>query len=180
MYVIRGNHDDPSYFKGNHLFSHLQFLPDYTIVETQNNRRVLCIGGAISIDRIPAKKQNEINVKYNKPLKFWEDEGFILREDILENVKGIDTVITHTAPTYCIPTVKEGYPNFMNDLLKEDPTLFDDIREERSKLDIMFKLLKNNNHIQYHVYGHFHRYDITDNGFTQHVVLNKCDFFEIN
>jgi hypothetical protein len=50
--MIRGNHDDPYYFN-NKVFSYsnVELLEDYTIL-TVGNDNILCVGGAISIDRL--------------------------------------------------------------------------------------------------------------------------------
>lgn len=49
--MIRGNHDDPAYFQEQRI-QHERFrcIPDYSIV-TACGHTILCIGGAISIDR---------------------------------------------------------------------------------------------------------------------------------
>ena len=48
---IRGNHDNPAYFNGSS-FNHKRFvaIPDYSVVKACGHT-ILCIGGAISIDR---------------------------------------------------------------------------------------------------------------------------------
>lgn len=47
--MLRGNHDDPSYFNTDEPFEfgNIKCIPDYTLI----NNEVLCIGGATSIDR---------------------------------------------------------------------------------------------------------------------------------
>ena len=49
---VRGNHDNPAYFDGT-TFNYKRFIavPDYTILQACNHT-ILCVGGAISIDRI--------------------------------------------------------------------------------------------------------------------------------
>ena len=49
---VRGNHDNPAYFDGA-TFYYKRFIavPDYTILQACNHT-ILCVGGAISIDRI--------------------------------------------------------------------------------------------------------------------------------
>ena len=45
LLAIRGNHDNPSWFKGKgREYSHLKLLQDYTIIETYKGN-ILCIGG---------------------------------------------------------------------------------------------------------------------------------------
>ncbi|CAG7581677.1 MAG: putative hydrolase [uncultured marine phage] len=178
IYNIRGNHDDPKYFQGDHIYSNLQFLPDYTIIEVED-KKVLCIGGATSPDRRQAKIESDINEKLGQPRRYWDDEPFVLREDLLEKVKGINMLVTHTAPTYCTPILSGNYPKFMRDFAKHDKTLLDDIKKEREDMDKLLKILGKNNTIKHHIYGHFHRNDITDNLYTQHIVLDKNDLYPI-
>lgn len=49
---VRGNHDNPAYFDGS-MFNFKRFIavPDYAILQACNHT-ILCVGGAISIDRI--------------------------------------------------------------------------------------------------------------------------------
>ena len=49
---VRGNHDNPAYFDGA-TFNYKRFIavPDYTILQACSHT-ILCVGGAISIDRI--------------------------------------------------------------------------------------------------------------------------------
>lgn len=176
MYVIRGNHDNPDYFKGEHLFSNLQFLPDYSIIEL-DNYKVLCVGGAISPDRKARKMESDMLVKVGLPPCWWEDEGFILKEDLIKKLSGINCVITHTAPSYCKPNGK--FPSIMEHYFKRDPNLKDEIVDEREKLSKLFKLLNEKNNIKYHIHGHFHKYEVTDNLYTQHISLSKNEFYEI-
>ena len=63
LYVIRGNHDNPYFWQGNHIYENIQLLPDYTIKEVEG-KRVLFVGGATSIDR-------KVNANY------WADEKFV-------------------------------------------------------------------------------------------------------
>ena len=50
--MLRGNHDNPAYFNGDKRITHerWQTLPDYTVLQACNHN-ILCVGGAISIDR---------------------------------------------------------------------------------------------------------------------------------
>ena len=50
LFAIRGNHDNPLYFTGEFDKSNVKLLPDYTILNLNDNN-ILCIGGAISVDR---------------------------------------------------------------------------------------------------------------------------------
>ena len=51
LVFIRGNHDNPAYFDGK-TFRHKRFtcIPDHSVVKA-NGHTILCVGGAISVDR---------------------------------------------------------------------------------------------------------------------------------
>jgi len=71
IYAIRGNHDNPSYFNQNHdpVYSNIHLVPDYSVL-TIDGKNILCIGGAISIDRV-----------YRiEGIDYWKDENFIFDE----------------------------------------------------------------------------------------------------
>ena len=53
-YVLRGNHDDPSYYNTDEPkinLSNIKTISDYTIIQTPEHN-ILCVGGAISVDRV--------------------------------------------------------------------------------------------------------------------------------
>lgn len=156
LYVIRGNHDDPLYFKGNYNYSNLHLLADYSILNF-NGLNFLFVGGAISIDRIPNQKDGY----------YWKDEEFVLQE-IFQHV---DVLVTHTAPSFC-------YPHTINNLVlqysQNDKNLLKDLEKERALVTYLFNSLS----VKYHFYGHFHsRYEETI-GKTRHILLNIMEFKE--
>ena len=84
MIVVRGNHDNPSYFEGYHMMDNLKLVKDYSVIEV-DNKKVLCVGGAISIDRILSITINQSNIKYgNSNRVWWKDEIFVYKEDIIK------------------------------------------------------------------------------------------------
>jgi UDP-2,3-diacylglucosamine pyrophosphatase LpxH len=174
MYVIRGNHDDPNYFNGDHVFSNLNFLPDYSIIEVED-KKILCIGGAISTDRKYRKQESDMLVKNKLRANWWEDENFIFKEDLLKEIGGIDTVITHVAPHYCKPI---GFTPFFDHYFKSDENLKEDMINERQNMTKLFQILNKNNYVKYHFYGHYHKSEITDNLYTQHICLAKNELYE--
>lgn len=156
LYVQRGNHDDPRFFMGRYMnmFSHIHFVPDYTVLEIEGNK-VLFIGGAISVDRLRLKKLMQGEDAAGKlPLHF-DNEGITLTDDniqMLSELRGLDIVVTHSAPSYCFP--------FGVGLIPEDDiTLAKELIEERKILDKVFEIIMQNNSIKYHIYGHFHKYN---------------------
>lgn len=148
LYVLRGNHDDPSFWNGQYddSFENIDLVTDYSIV-TIEGYKVLFVGGALSIDR----KQRAKGVDY------WEGEEFQYEEDVLlDSFKqwgNPDIVVTHTAPSLC-------YPREFNDLVysfaRLDSTLLTDLSVERSLVDRLYDVVRAQQQPKYWVYGHFH------------------------
>ena len=156
---IRGNHDDPSYFNGDIIdMSNIKAIQDYSVIKTAE-MNILCVGGAISVDRI-WRKQQEVRInKYSKnnfKKLFWENENIIINENILEELRNndikISSVVTHTAPSFCMPKTKDSSIGW----LKVDPTLNDDLEKERSSMDWLFNELIKEHELKFWTYGHFH------------------------
>ena len=165
---IRGNHDNPAYFDGR-TFAHKRFLaiPDYSVVKA-NGHTILCIGGAVSVDRsyrLEAWEQNQkklqkFGYKSNDtdlltPNYYWSDEApkfdkEILTQILVENT--LDTVITHTAPSFCELQSKSGLGSWA----VRDASLLYDVQQERSSMDAIFNALKGQS-ITHWCYGHFHQ-----------------------
>ena len=158
---VRGNHDDPSYFTDEKInYSNIICVPDYSVVKTFDHN-ILCVGGAISVDRI-WRKQQEIRLnkyKQSNPKKlFWENEAPILNENILNELKEndikLDMVVTHTSPSFSQPHFKDTAIGWF----KTDPKLKEDLKKERNIMDSLYKLLRNEHDIKVWSYGHFHIY----------------------
>lgn len=170
LYVIRGNHDDPKYFDGNYTkWSHITFVKDYSIF-TLCDMNILCVGGAISIDRKEADFINSMGEKTKwkgriEGFDYWKDEIFVLKSDILKEMSGIDVVLTHSAPSSFFP-LGTGVLN------PKDPELYYDVIKERSDLDTMYQILRENNDIKYWCYGHFHKGNIEYIHNTKIVLMN--------
>lgn len=151
---LRGNHDDPAYFDGITFAKKRAIcIPDYSIIKTADHN-ILCIGGAISVDRTWRQEQ----MKYKPQLLYWEKEPPIFDpakiKEITKAKIAIDTVITHTCPTFCPPYSKNGIENW----LILDKQLARDIETERNTMDKIWNELKQQNHpVRQWWYGHFHR-----------------------
>jgi UDP-2,3-diacylglucosamine pyrophosphatase LpxH len=141
FYGIRGNHDDPAFFNGPTQvnLSNFKLLPDYTLL-TLNGERFLCVGGAISVDRIHRK----VGVSY------WTDEALVFKP---ESIQECDVLITHTAPTWIGPLDKNNLDNF-SDWKNFDKTLWDECLAERKTVNKLIEL----SHAKMHYCGHFHHY----------------------
>lgn len=146
LFVIRGNHDDPSYFTSNQEYNNLLLLKDYEVI-CINGWNILGIGGATSIDRT-----NRRNYWYKKGRDYWKDEEIVLKEDILKEMYDIDIVCTHSAPNFCPPFTKDN----IHEWIKRDSELSSDIAVERHNLTMIYEILSKNNNISDWYYGHFH------------------------
>lgn len=179
MYAIRGNHDDPKYFDGRFKFTNLELIPDYTILELEGNR-ILCIGGAVSVDRIPRIQKDMINARYGSSQRnYWYDETIVFNEDAIKNAKDINILVTHTAPDFCEPNNKLGFGHLVGEFALEDKKLKEDLKTERDLMTKIFDMISDNNKIDRHFYGHFHRSHeqiIVD---CKHRLLNINELFEV-
>ena len=51
LILMRGNHDNPDYFENRLIdYPRMKTIPDYCVIQFSGNN-ILCIGGAVSIDR---------------------------------------------------------------------------------------------------------------------------------
>lgn len=159
LLLIRGNHDDPEYFDGNKInYPNLTALPDYSVIRF-NGLSALCVGGGISVDREARKMDmwlKKIKGKMCCP-SYWEEEKVVYNEPLLDEMNDegihIDAVISHTAPSFCFPTTKEGVAGW----LAKDSALELDLDTERQAMDKLFDyLIRKNNPIADWYYGHFH------------------------
>ncbi len=159
LLLLRGNHDDPDYFrKGLIDFPRMKTIPDYSVVRF-GGRNILCIGGAVSIDR-----KHRLDAMWLAAIKgrtvpkcYWEDEAAVYDNNALEELKDsgiiIDTVVTHTAPSFCEPHTKSGVACW----LAGDEKLADDLDNERRLMTRIHKRLIQDSHtLKEWYYAHFH------------------------
>lgn len=171
---IRGNHDDPQYFDGSINLSNFKLIPDYTYSTIQGKRWGF-VGGAISIDRCDRVK----NVSY------WEDEAFILREDLIQPC---DVLVTHSVPWWLGPYDKQGikywldkekstnkynhnkpfYPDFY------DKDLWEECKKERQDISELIRLSKCKQ--SYH--GHMHLFAQVEQGGCLARIIDILEFVE--
>lgn len=158
LHVFRGNHDNPDFFKGDYILSNIKLHPDYTTLEL-SGKKILGIGGAISIDRRYRKKNNT---------GYWLDEKFTLDYDKVEVISDVDILITHTTIKEAYPINKPGeWPYIVEGFAMGDPTLYHDLTEERELVSLVFDKLKEKNNITHHFYGHFHQ--------SHNMIINECN-----
>jgi DNA repair exonuclease SbcCD nuclease subunit len=175
MYVIHGNHDNPSFFDGDINFDCLKLLPDYSVINLKGWGNILLIGGAISIDRVYRVEEARSGTK----VYWWKDEKVIFDPVKLESIKDIDIVVTHTAPDYCYPDNRMGFPPIVTGFVKYDPNLLIELNEERSLMTQIFDLINKNSKVKTHLYGHFHSSRKEIHNDTEHILLGINEMYEI-
>lgn len=170
--MFRGNHDDPEFFGKGKILSNVIPVPDYTVI----NDTILCVGGATSIDRqYRMSLKNKYCLEYlkyhpscsleeameNTPNVYWQKEAPVYDEEKLNEIKeaglNITSVCTHTCPSFCDPTTKDG----ILDWIAQDPYLDFDIKNERDVMDDIYnKLIVDGHRIKNWIYGHYHRHNM--------------------
>ena len=156
---IRGNNDNPAFFDGEKIdLSNIKAVPDYSVIEAMD-KNILCVGGAISTDRLWKKEQEKrINqFKHDCPkMLYWEDEAPIIDKDKMDEIfkeyDKIDYVISHSSPSFTNPTQCQGIEEWE----KVDTNLKNDIQNERVTMDRIFEYLRDNDRKPvFWSYGHF-------------------------
>lgn len=158
---VRGNHDNPAYFDDYPIKHHHWItIKDYSIVRACGHN-ILCVGGAISTDRSYRisdplyHSQNQ-----NDPLErdiYWAKEYPVFESEKLDAISEgyiIDTIVTHTAPSFCELKSRKGIAN----MAIRDEDLMAHVKYERQVMDKILDYLKSKNHpLQNWFYGHFHQ-----------------------
>lgn len=172
MYVIRGNHDNPEYWKSMiHTFqlSNFKLVPDYTFMNIEN-KGIIFIGGGISIDR----SKRDLDKSY------WKNEAMIPNHEWFKtfNNNMIDIVVTHVPMMSVYPIFDNGLLNYY---LKDDETLQEDIDTEQKLLSDYNELLlkKNPNSLRNWISGHMHMTALQTTRNIKHRILDIDEFFEI-
>jgi len=148
LVALRGNHDNPEYFKHINTVGVTHLIPDYTVIECAG-KNILVIGGGISIDR--SNRRQGISYWANEITPYDEFQ----LEQIIDSYDEIHTVCTHDAPTFCKP---EEVGKMVLSWCFWDKDLLEDVETNRTKLtDIYYKLATVYSHsLRTWYYGHFH------------------------
>lgn len=160
LVFVRGNHDNPAYFDGQHVnYNRWKAVPDYSVLKACGHN-ILCVGGAISMERT-WREASEYHHFHSEdpylPDLYWPNERPVYDEEKLGAIDrdcSIDTVVTHTAPSFCEPKEKRS----LADWTAEDPLLPVDVAKERKVMDGIHAYLKEHGHpVGQWYYGHFHK-----------------------
>lgn len=136
LYAIRGNHDDPAWWPGEHENVHL--IEDYTILQFENGDEMLCIGGGISVDRYERREN----------ISWWVGELTEVKPELCQKTKFL---ALHDAPSYFNVTtesIKKEFPIFA----QKDKTLIVEANEQRARVDAIVDLVQP----KYIFGGHYH------------------------
>jgi len=150
MYCARGNHDDPDWYDGRIDMSNLKLLPDYSVVEL-GLRKVMVVGGAVSVDRMKRNAYLKRNDSH-KHVGWWPGEWPVYDEAKIDAAGKVDVVVSHTAPDFCEPLKKDGLYQF----LEHDRGLWDDTRLERNIMSKIYDRIRSHGTPDLWAYGHFH------------------------
>ncbi len=171
--MMRGNHDNPAYYNGDKriVYERWRTVPDYTVLQACGHT-VLCVGGAVSIDRQMRLQMMAIDSSLER---YWEDEAPVYDAGAMDALKGmsVDIVVTHTAPSFCELQTKRGLTQWC----MRDAALWEDVTRERQTMDdIHAHLLRDGHPLKHWYYGHFHQ---SWNGYVDGVQFTLLDIMEV-
>lgn len=165
--AIRGNHDDPEYFKEENKYSYprLRFLEDHKVYNICG-RSIYTIGGANSTDISYRLEINQRLASKGKDRRvWWEGEDIIKKYDELPTK--VDIIVSHSAPLSFLPVITR-FP--------ETPEWqYDKILEERRYLDYILE----NINAKYWIYGHYHNHYSGSFGDLLYKGLGIMEFYEV-
>lgn len=175
---VRGNHDDPAYFAEERV-AHQRWrcVPDYSVIQACGHG-ILCIGGATSIDRQIRKDEiARMRDRGNAQKAYWwPDEVPEFRpeeiDSIFEEIR-IDTVVTHTAPSFC--ETAGWNKSDLTAWATRDPSLLCDVDKERATMDEIYEQIAVWHCVKRWFYGHFHR---SWCGEREHILFTLLDIEE--
>ena len=173
---VRGNHDNPAYFNEERIAcKRWRTVPDYSVISACGHN-ILCVGGAISIDRERRKKEQARRAVAQAGY-YWPDEAPTFCQQAIDSVKlPIDTIVTHTAPSFC---EKQDHA-FLREWSDMDPTLLEDVAKERETMDLIYGYIRRKNiPIQNWIYGHFHESWTSFIEGVRFKMLDIMEFYEI-
>lgn len=175
---VRGNHDDPAYFTEERIHhTRWRAVPDNSVISVAGHK-ILCIGGATSIDRYERIK---LNARYHvKDVSYyWHDEAPVFMPEELASIPEgmkIDVVVSHTAPSFCELNTHVGLESWA----EWDPSLLKDVSTERTTMDRIYQYLKDQGHpLVKWFYGHFHQSWSSFIGGTHFNMLDIMEFKEV-
>jgi DNA repair exonuclease SbcCD nuclease subunit len=147
LYVIRGNHDRPSFWESDsYKFNNIHFIKDDTII-TIEGKTCYFAGGGISIDR----------TERIHGVSYWDNEKYVFNyvEDNFKDKK-IDILFTHDVYTVLSNlNFLESTP--VRNWKIRDQKLNEDLIEQQNQIKKLYEcVLKTNSKLKWY-HGHYHR-----------------------
>jgi len=140
IYVIRGNHDKPEWFDGR-AYGGLVLVPDESVLSL-NGKNLLCVGGAVSVDRTLRLEGRD----------WWANEKMNWEGDLPE--ERIHALITHAGGSWT--GLKPESP-YLSAWHAKDENLLADLRHEILQHDRLAEALLKAGHPLTRWYcGHYH------------------------
>ena len=169
LYAIRGNHDDPEYFRNPSKYNYprLIFLEDHHVYEIEG-RTIYTIGGANSIDYVWRIDWNN-DPEHKKAGKkvWWEDEDVVkVPVDHLITNK-TDIIVSHEAPLSFSPIISR--PDNL------DAAQYGKILNTRTYLNEILKSIDTD----YWFYGHYHTHYSGSYNKTVWRCLDELELFQV-
>lgn len=152
LYLLRGNHDNPQWWTDSWYQSdRIKLVQDYEVLEIED-RKILCIGGAISIDRLVRTPQ----------IDYWPEEEIVKQS--VTTYRDLQGVITHNVPLFCPPFGINSTVKYYIDLEKSLGNQFfeSQLLGERKYLSDVFEELQKNNDLKFWCSGHMHKDDFQE------------------
>lgn len=172
LFAIRGNHDDPEYFKETNNpfdFKNITLLKDYSELNLLD-KNILLVGGAVSIDREWRIAKNKKQQSQGDDRRcWWADEVFAYNDNF--DYKKYDIVVTHTRPANCGSF--KGFDNIKG-FFDGDDTLKEELIQESQDVEYLWNKTKP----QHWYYGHFHESNLIETSGTIFRCLNINEHYE--
>lgn len=167
MYIIRGNHDNPTYWDQNYSFEfpRIKFVPDNTFMEIKG-KMCFFAGGAISIDRL----------NRNKGANYWpmEHYQFCVPNEVPTRV---DHVFTHDVYHPC--SIFNVDSQFTQRWFTIDPNLRQDLIKSQRQMEKMYDFLMSINQDFSWYHGHYHESNVMVNGKQKTHSISIMEFKEV-
>jgi len=146
IYAIRGNHDDPEYFKDPEAtfnYERMKLLKDHTIYNIAG-QKIYTIGGANSIDVDWRIEFNEQHKNTTGRKVWWEDEDIIKLDMDKLPTEPVDFIISHEAPLSFSPIISRTE--------EMSAEVYGKVLASRLYLNEVLKHMR----AKYWIYGHYH------------------------
>ena len=146
IYAIRGNHDDPEYFKdpeNSFDYERMKLLKDHTVYNIAG-KKIYTIGGANSIDIDWRLDFNEQHKDTTGRKVWWEGEDIVKLDVDKLPTEPVDFIISHEAPLSFSPIISRT---------KEmSAEVYGKVLDSRLYLNEVLKNMRT----KYWIYGHYH------------------------